>query len=150
MLRTKKLAPVVKHVENKEQTALQAVVYSQQQLQVQTDRLEQIIIYKKEYSDRHVTPHAESYSSHQFKEINRFIAQLDDTIKQQQKVVELAQREVEIKHVKWESTRTRSDAMHKMIDRLQAGELKLEQKSDQKLMDEVALRSSLKLADWQS
>lgn len=144
MTRTKKLAPVVKHVDKKEQMALQAVAFSQQQLQNQTQRLQQLKDYKQEYASRHTSEPQASYSAVQFQEFNRFLAQLDDTIVQQHHVVEMAEREVEIKRQNWQLTRSRSDAMHKVVDRLQASEQKLEEKTEQKIMDEFALRNSQK------
>lgn len=142
--RTRKLAPVVKHVEKHEQTALQAVAFSQKQLHVQQEILAKLQRYKQEYSHRHLTPQAESYSSIQLQEFNRFLAQLDETISQQQVNVELAMRELEVKRSKWKSKRSRSDAMHKVVDRIEASEQQHIQKIEQKLMDECALRLHLK------
>jgi len=56
----------------------------------------------------------------------------------------MAQREVDLKRQSWKVTRSRSDAMHKMVDRMQASELQKAEKIEQKYMDEVALRISLK------
>lgn len=144
MTRTKKLAPVVKHVDKKQQTALQAVAFSQQQLKNQTDRLQQLKHYKLEYASQHTSGSQLSYSAVQFQEYNRFLAQLDETIEKQNQVVEMAVREVEIKRQNWQITRSRSDAMHKVVDRLQESEQQLEAKTEQKFMDEVALRTSQK------
>lgn len=144
MTRTKKLAPVVDHVDKNEQTALQAVAFSQQQLQQQINRLNQLFAYQSEYAERHNQGVAISYTSVQLQEFNRFLHQLDATIKQQQQVVALAEREVEIKRQKWKLSRTRSDAIHKVVDKLQQAEQKQEMKKEQKFMDEVALRNALK------
>jgi len=144
MTRTEKLAPVVKHVDRNEQTALQAVAFSQQQLQHQVDRLNQLYAYQQEYAERHNQAEPVEYTAVQLKEFNRFLSQLDETIKQQQQVVAMAQRELEVKIQKWKLTRSRSDAMHKVVDRLQQNEQKQEQKKEQKFMDEIALRSALK------
>ena len=144
MTRTQKLQPVVKHVDSKQQLALQAVAFSRQQLEQQQARLEQLIVYKDEYANQPLNPQAASYSAVQFQEFNRFLTQLDDTIKRQQQVVALAQRELEIKRQKWQLSRSRSDAMHKVVDRIQVNELKQAEKVEQKVMDEVALRSFLK------
>lgn len=144
MTRSKKLAPVVQHVEKNEEQALQAVAFSQRQLTLQQDRLQQLIEYKLEYAERHVNGSAQSYSAVQFQEFNRFLVQLDDTIGRQQQVVSLAQHEVDVKRQKWKLTRTRSDAMHKVVDRLQDDEQKLVHKAEQKTMDEISLRFSIK------
>lgn len=144
MTRTKKLAPVVQHVDQKQQTALKAVAFSQQQLQLQEQRLQQLKEYRLEYAQQHRAGSGLSYSAVQFQEFNRFLSQLDDTIEQQQQLVKLAQREVEVKRQHWQLTRSRSDAMHKMVDRIEQSEQQQAQKIEQKFMDEVALRLSIK------
>lgn len=142
MTRTEKLAPVVDHVEKNEQTALQAVAFSQQQLQMQQQRLQQLKDYKAEYAARNASGQPVSYSAIELKEFNRFLAQLDETIRQQEQVVVLAAREVEVKRQKWKLTRSRSDAMHKVVDRLQEQEQHQEMKKEQRVMDEIALRNA--------
>lgn len=142
--RTRKLAPVVKHVDKHEQSALQAVAYSQKQLHMQEEILAQLQRYKAEYTERQCNPQQQSFSAMQLQEFSRFLAQLDETIKQQQKNVEMAAREVEFKRDKWKDKRSRSKAMHKVVDRIQASEQQQAHKTEQKLMDEFALRLHLK------
>lgn len=144
MTRSEKLAPVVKHAEKNEDQALQAVAFSQQQLKMQQSRLQQLIEYKLEYTNRHLEGSAVSYSAVQFQEFNRFLVQLDDTIKRQQQVIKMAESEVDMKRQKWKLTRTRSNAMHKVVDRIFDDEQKQELKMEQKTMDEFSLRLSLK------
>jgi len=144
MTRTKKLEPVVKHVKNKEQEALQAVAFSQQQLNSQQLRLEQLVLYKAEYANQQGVQQSVTYTAIQLKEFSRFLDQLDITIQQQKQVVELAQREVNFKRDKWKLTRSKSDAMDKVMDNIQLDENKKAQKMEQKQMDELALRISYK------
>ena len=144
MTRSKKLQPVVQHVDNNEQDALKAVAFSQQQLQYQLNRLQQLNDYKNEYSNQYLSANSVSRTALQLQEYNRFFAQLTDTIERQNQVVKLAQREVDIKRQKWKLTRSRSDAMHKVVDRIQATELEQAEKIEQKFMDEMALRNSIK------
>ena len=142
MTRSKKLAPVVKHVEKNENSALQAVAFSQQQLQKQLAQLDQLLGYRQEYAERNHDQF--TYTALQLSEYNRFLKQLDDTIEQQRRVVQTTEREVEIKRQKWQVTRSRSDAMHKMVDRINQQELQQQERADQKTMDEVALRNAIK------
>jgi flagellar FliJ protein len=128
-------------VDQKEQSALQAVAHSQQQLVLQETRLKQLRDYKNEYTDQHLKPQAIIFTAFQFQEYNRFLTQLDETIKRQEQVMKMARREVEIKRQKWKLSRSRSEAMHKVVDRIQAGEHQQAEKLEQKLMDEVALRN---------
>lgn len=143
MNRTKKLEPVVKHVDNHEQTALQAVAFSQQQLQMQQQRLQQLIDYKADYQARQFSS-TDALGAVQFQEFNRFMAQLDESIKQQQQIIEMAMREVEIKQNTWKDKRARSEAMHKVVDKIKADEQSEAQQKEQKIMDEFALRLHFK------
>jgi flagellar FliJ protein len=143
MTRTEKLEPVVKHVDQHEQEALQAVAFSQQQLDKQLELLQQLQKYRLEYTARQSSGEV-AYSAVQFQEINRFIAQLDDSIRQQQQIVDLAQRELELKQQAWHKQRSRSQAIHKVVDRLKQGEQQKAQITEQKIMDELALRLHLK------
>ena len=142
MTRSKKLKPVVQHVDKREQTALQAVAFSQQQLRQQQLRLQQLVDYKQEYIAQQARP--KTCSSLQMQEFQRFLAQLDDTIARQQQVVAMAERELDIKRNHWKLSRSKSEAMHKVVDRIQLGEQKKADKLEQKLMDEVAQRSVIK------
>ena len=143
MTRSKKLEPVVDHVKQKEESALQAVAFSQQQLQMQIGRLQQLQDYKQEYEDNHLSNQARPYSVVEFQEFKRFLMQLDQTIEQQKQVVAMAERELELKRKNWKQTRSRSDAMNKMVDRLQQTEQKQLDKNEQKSLDELALRKLL-------
>lgn len=142
--RTRKLAPVVKHVDKHEQTALEAVAYSQQQLQLQQEILHKLQTYKEEYTHHPDEQKPVSYGSVQLQEYNRFLAQLDETIRQQLIKVEHATHELEVKRSKWKAKRSRSEAIHRVVDQIEANEQQQVQKADQKLMDEFALRQSLK------
>ena len=138
--RTKKLEPVVKHVDNNAQSALQAVAFSQKQLTMQLEILQRLHDYKQDYLTGNGSLGQDSYSAHQLQEFYRFLAQLDETIRQQNQVVEMARRELEIKRQKWQAQRSKSKAMHKVVDRLQASEEQRAQRTEQKMMDEIALR----------
>ncbi len=139
MKRIKKLEPVVQHVDQHEQTALQAVAFSQQQLKMQQDRLQQLIDYKADYQTQ-LTTKSEALNAVQFQEFNRFMTQLDDTIQQQRQIVEAAKHEVDYKQQTWKEKRARSEAMHKVVDKIKAGEEWEAQQKEQKMMDEFALR----------
>jgi len=142
--RTKKLEPVVRHVDNNEQTALQAMAYSQQQLNLQIEILQKLHSYKQDYVSGQSSLGASCYSALHLQEFHRFLAQLDETIRQQTRIVEMAERELEFKREKWQAQRSRARAMHKVVDRLQASEQHELQVSEQKFMDELALRNLAK------
>lgn len=142
--RTKKLQPVIKHVDSNEQNAMQAVAFSQKQLALQEEILQKLHDYKQEYIDGHAQSTGTAVSAMQLQEYSRFLMQLDETIRKQQQVVDMAEREVEIKRIKWHDHRSRAQAMHKVVDRIEADEHQHAQVLEQKFMDEIALRNTLK------
>jgi flagellar export protein FliJ len=140
--RTKKLEPVVQHVDNNEQKALQAVAYSQAQLKLQIEILQKLHDYKQEYLNGSAGGLGEhSVSALQLQEFHRFLAQLDETIRQQSGIVDRARHELDVKRQKWQTHRSKSQAMHKVVDRIVASEQQQQQAREQKIMDEIALRN---------
>jgi len=139
MTRTQKMDPVVRHVEQKEQVALQAIAYSQNQLETQKQRLQQLVEYRLDYVEQQQSGER-IYSAVEMQEFQRFLSQLDQTFKQQQKLVELARREVEFKRENWLKTRIRSDALHKVVENMQQQQRSVENRLEQKAQDEFSQR----------
>ena len=137
MTRTKRLEPVVKHTDNKEQQALQALASSQTELEVENTRLSQLKSYKNEYhqkqSDKNYV-----YSAMELQEFNRFLSQLDQTIEQQQKVVQMRKGELDGKRRAWQATRIDSKKIQKIVENLQQQEQIREARNEQKIMDEFS------------
>ncbi len=137
MTRTKRLEPVVKHTDNKEQQALQALASSQTELEAENTRLTQLKSYKNEYhqkqSDKNYV-----YSAMELQEFNRFLSQLDQTIEQQQKVVQMRKGELDGKRRAWQATRIDSKKIQKVVENLQQQEQIREARNEQKIMDEFS------------
>jgi len=142
MRRTERLNPVVQHVDKKQEKALQAVAFSQGQVTQEKGKLEQLLVYRTEYLNKQ--GHAEQACSVlEMQEFNRFLAQLDDTIKKQLKVIQLRETELDNKREAWQTTRIDSKVMHKVVENLQQQEQVQQARKEQKTMDEFALRKSL-------
>jgi flagellar FliJ protein len=143
MTRTERLQPVVKHTENKEKRALEAMALSQGELELEKTRLDQLKSYKKEYFQSH-SQQNRVYSSIELQEFNRFLAQLDQSIDQQIKVIELRETELDYKRRSWQTKHMESKVMNKVVDNLQHQEQILESRREQKQMDELSQRNNLK------
>jgi flagellar FliJ protein len=143
MTRTERLQPVVKHTENKEKRALEAMALSQGELELEKTRLDQLKSYKKEYFQSH-SQQNRVYSSIELQEFNRFLAQLDQSIDQQIKVIELRETELDYKRRSWQTRHMESKVMNKVVDNLQHQEQILESRREQKQMDELSQRNNLK------
>ena len=137
MTRIKRLEPVLKHTDNKERQALQALASSQTELEAENTRLSQLKSYKNEYhqkqSDKNYV-----YSAMELREFNRFLSQLDQTIEQQQKVVQMRKGELDGKRRAWQATRIDSKKIQKVVENLQQQEQIREARNEQKIMDEFS------------
>ena len=139
MTRTERLQPVVKHTDKKEKEALEAMAFSQGELELEKNRLNQLNSYKQEYLQGH-TRKDRVYAALELQEFNRFLAQLDQSILQQTEVIELRKKELEYKRKSWQTTHIDSKVMHKVVGNLQRQEKILETRVEQKQMDELSQR----------
>lgn len=139
MTRTERLEPVVQHVDEKEQQALKAVAVSQNEVEVEKSKLRQLESYRDEYLTKQSMTNS-SCSVVELQEFNRFLAQLDDTIKKQIDVIRFRETELECKRQSWMETRINSNVMHKVVENMQVEEEKQLSRSEQKSMDEFCQR----------
>lgn len=70
-----------------------------------------------------------------------FIAKLDDAINGQLEVITAAKLEVNLKRELWQESQRKKLSYEVLSNRSEQRELKVEQKRDQKLMDEFAMRA---------
>jgi flagellar FliJ protein len=142
MRRAERLDPVVQHVDKKQEKALQAVAFSQGQVAQEKTKLQQLLAYRTEYLNKQ--GHTEkSCLVIEMQEFNRFLMQLDDTIKKQLKVIQLRETELDARREIWQATRVDSKVMHKVVENLQQQEQIQQARDEQKTMDEFAQRKSL-------
>ncbi len=141
MTRTERLNPVVQHADKKQQKALEAVVVAQNRLETEKQKLTQLHSYRTEYLDRQ--NHArKSCPVIELQEFNRFLVQLDETIKKQIDIIKLREIELDGKRRSWQETRINSKVMHKVVENLQQEEQILQAKVEQKTLDEFSQRKS--------
>lgn len=139
MTRIRRLQPVVEHTDQQEKRALQELAQSQAMYEIEQQRLQQLRDYKREYLERGETDGG-ICSPIQLQEFNRFLQQLDTTIERQLEIVELRQRELEQKRLSWRDRQIDAKVLHKAVERIRRQELREQDRSEQKTMDEFALR----------
>jgi flagellar FliJ protein len=143
MTRTERLKPVVSHTKKKEQQALQAMATCKNELESELRKIEQLKSYKTEYLNKQSQKNM-TYSSVELQEFRRFIDQLDQTICQQGGIVDIRRKALDHKRKEWQSTRIKSKVIHKVVDNLNKAERLQEDKTEQKLMDELSQRKTFK------
>ncbi len=137
MTRTERLDPVVQHVDKKQEAALKEVALSQSRMEVEKNKLQQLNAYHSEYLNRQ---QQSSCSVMELQEYHRFLDQLNLTIKQQLEVIKRCELELEQKRKIWQETLVNSNAMHKAVENLQQQEDFLQQRIEQKALDEFSQR----------
>ena len=75
-----------------------------------------------------------------YQNFQNFFGKLDQAIAGQQEVVELANQQVKAKKFLWQESQRKKLSYEVLSDRSEKRVLKVEQKKDQKLMDEFAMR----------
>lgn len=75
-----------------------------------------------------------------YQNFQNFFGKLDQAIAGQQEIVELANQQVKIQKQLWQDSQRKKLSYEVLSDRSEKRELKVEQKKDQKLMDEFAMR----------
>lgn len=141
MTRTERLDPVAQHADKKQEEALQQVAQSQNLVSAEQGKLLQLQNYRSEYLNKQNYSQI-SCSVIELQEFNRFLAQLDETIKMQQEIIKLRENELKRKREAWQETRINSKVMHKVIENLQLQEQVQQARSEQKAMDEFSQRKS--------
>ena len=124
MTRIKKLDPAVQHADKKEQAALQKVSVAQGEVSLEQNKLTQLRQYRAEYCQR-LEQMQSSHSVIELQEFNRFISQLDDTIRQQMGVIQLRQNELDRLRSLWHKTQISSKVIHQVVDNLHQQQLSI-------------------------
>ena len=141
MTRLERLDPAVKHADKKEQAALKLVAAAQREVNIEQNKLSQLRDYRDEYINRRDQKQA-SYSVIELQEFNRFLGQLDDTIKKQMSVIKLRQSQLDEQRARWLKTQINSKVIHQVVENLSQEEIVKQARSEQKVMDEFSLRKS--------
>jgi flagellar FliJ protein len=143
MTRIERLNPVVSHTEKKERQALQAMATCKNEHESELRKVEQLKSYKTEYMNKQSQENM-TYSPFELQEFRRFIDQLDQTINQQGKIVEIRRKALDHQRKVWQAIRIKSKVIHKVVDNLKRAERLQEDRIEQKVMDELSQRKTLK------
>ena len=139
MTRTQRLRPVVEHTDKKQQRALQEVVQSQAEFEMEKNRLAQLQDYKIDYLQKKKYDIG-VFTPIELQEFNRFMQQLDHTIERQMELVEQRRLALEHKRQRWTATRVDSKKMHRVVEKLHQQEVIEQERKEQKELDEFSQR----------
>lgn len=142
MTRSKRMNPVLRVAEHREKDAARRLGQTQQRLQQQQARLQELIGYRDEYNQKFQQTCSAGVDVKQLQEYRLFLSRLNDAIAHQQRVIANAEREVEQARAGWLRTRTRSQALDKVRDRFIEAERREADRREQADSDERSTQSA--------
>ncbi len=140
MTRSKRLKPIVEFKDQKQKQCLQDMASSKQRWDNHKTQLENLYQYQKEYHQQQSVKEQAPLSVMQLVEVRRFIDQLENTIKQQNLIVQQAEREYQMKLQYWVRVKNDVRAVEHLVENIEQQEIKNTEKQEQKLSDEFGLR----------
>ena len=131
-MRAKRIQPIAKHAEQKQEDAARAFAHAQQELAQAENQLQQLANYRDEYGRQLVTL---SMNIEWLRDYQLFIVKINNAMEQAKTEVQNKQRNLEQKKQAWLKTRIRSKALNSVVEKYQHEEFVLQEKRDQKETD---------------
>jgi len=144
MTRSKRMQPVQRVAQNREQGAVQKLGQSQQNLDAQRVRLEELCAYRDQYTRDFEQSSGSGLGATRIQDYRVFLNRLGEAIRQQEAVLEQCCCQHEQTRQQWVETRTHSQAIDKVVHRYRHDEQRQQDLREQKEQDERAQRSPKK------
>jgi len=138
----KRLKFVLAMAEEKEKKDLQTWGQYQQRLVQEQEKLSQLEQYMLEYRTSLTSQQAISIQGGQIQNTIAFIEQIKEASGHQESQINLVQQQAEGAKRVYLQARAKAEALRKLIEKLSQKLTAIEEKQDQKLMDEFAARSA--------
>ncbi len=136
MVQSKRLRPVHRVAESKEQTAARELGDSTRYVHQQEARLEELRRYHAEYLERFHSAAKMGMSALQLQEYRAFLSKLERAIREQETIIKDGLNVHRFKKDNWQQKHVRTQALGKVIDRYKHAETKAEDKREQKELDD--------------
>lgn len=140
--RVKRLKFVLTMAEEKEQKDLKTWGQYQQRLVQEQEKITLLEQYMTEYRSSLTTQQSIAIQGGQVQNTIAFIEQIKDASDHQQNQINLVQQQAEGAQRVYLQARSKAEALRKLIGKLNLQLYAIEEKQDQKLMDEFAARSA--------
>ncbi|WP_053146471.1 flagellar export protein FliJ [Pseudomonas sp. P97.38] len=138
--RAARLAPVVEMAEKAEKTAVQRLAYFQGQVAVAESKLADLENFRLEYQEQWITRGSHGVSGQWLLGYQGFLAQLGTAIDQQRQSLVWHQNNLEKARQSWQEAFARVEGLRKLVQRYIDEARQLEDKREQKLLDELSQR----------
>ena len=142
MTRSKRMQPVQQLAQSREQKAVQKLGQSQQYLQAQQARLEELRAYRDQYAREFEASGGAGLGATRMHDYRIFLNRLGEAIHQQETLIAQCCARHEQTRRQWLESRGQSQAVDKLVDRYRLEEGKQLERTEQKEQDDRAQRSS--------
>ncbi|MCI8210568.1 flagellar protein FliJ [Pseudomonas sp. S25] len=138
--RAARLAPVVDMAENAERKAAQSLGHFQGQVRVAEGKLNDLEQFRLDYQQQWIDKGAHGVSGQWLMGYQRFLTQLDTAVDQQRRSLAWHQDNLDKARGTWQQAYARVEGLRKLVQRYIDEARQLEDKREQKLLDELSQR----------
>ncbi|ANH97273.1 flagellar FliJ protein [Pseudomonas koreensis] len=138
--RAARLAPVVEMAEKAEKTAVQRLGYFQGQVKVAESKLADLDAFRLDYQEQWIVRGSDGVSGQWLLGYHGFLAQLDTAIDQQRQSLVWHQNKLDKAREEWQQAFAKVEGLRKLVQRYREEAQRLEDKREQKLLDELSQR----------
>jgi len=144
MTRSKRMQPAQRVAQNREQSAVQKFGQSQQNLEAQRTKLEELRAYRDQYAGDFERYSSAGLDVTRIQDYRVFLNRLSEAIRQQEALIEQFSCQHEQTRQQWIETRTHSQAIDKVVERYRREEHRQQDLREQKEQDERSQRPTKK------
>lgn len=144
MTRSKRMQPVQHVAKCREQDAMHKLGQSQQYLDAQKAKLEELRAYRDQYANDFAETGGNGVSATRVQDYRVFLGRLGEAIRQQEALIAQCEAQHEQTRQQWVDSRSHSQAIGKVIEHCQAEENTVRERREQQEQDEFSLRKSKK------
>jgi len=138
--RAERLAPVVDMAEKAEKTAVQRLGYFQGQVKVAESKLADLNAFRLDYSQQWIVRGSTGVTGQWLLGFQGFLAQLDTAVDQQRQSLVWHQNKLDKAREEWQQAFAKVEGLRKLVQRYREEAQRLEDKREQKLLDELSQR----------
>jgi flagellar FliJ protein len=138
--RAERLAPVVDMAESAERAAAQRLGHFQGQVRLAENKLDELEQFRLSYQQQWIDKGGTGVSGQWLMNYQRFLNQLETAVGQQRKSLEWHQNNLNQARGTWQQAYARVEGLRKLVQRYVDEARKLEDKREQKLLDELSQR----------
>ncbi|WP_165311988.1 flagellar export protein FliJ [Vibrio ziniensis] len=132
---------LLEQAKSKEDKAVMALSKARSELEGYYQQLKQIEQYRLDYCQQLVTRGQAGLTASQYGHLNRFLTQLDETLSKQRQAEQHFKSQVDNCESYWLDVRKQRRSYEWLIEKKQTERLRIQEKRDQKMMDEFSTLS---------